>query len=85
MAIEVDPSYGGAGSSFFMSNIAIEEVAKVDMSVSLLVDIQNTLINSLLIKYGTYEQKEKYLPRLATTMVSVYIYSAFCTVTSFLF
>ena len=69
MGIEIDEKYGGAGSSFMASNIVIEEIAKVDMACSVMVDIQNTLINTLFKRYGTEEQKEKYLPRLASDMV----------------
>ena len=74
MGIEIGEEYGGTGSTFFMSNIAIEEVAKVDMSVSLLVDIQNTLVNSLFYRAASEEQKQKYLPRLATDTVSTEIF-----------
>ena len=72
MGIEIPEDYGGTGSSFFMANIAIEELAKVDMAVSLIVDIQNTLVNSLFMRAATKEQKEKYLPRLASGTVSEY-------------
>lgn len=70
MGIEIDPEYGGTGSSFFSSILVIEELAKVDPSVAVLVDIQNTLINVLFSKLGTPAQKEKYLNRLSTDMVS---------------
>lgn len=69
MGIEVDPKYGGVGSTFFTSLLIVEELAKVDMSVSVMVDIQNTLINTLFNKYGTLAQKEKYLTSLSTDMV----------------
>lgn len=62
--------YGGAGSNFMTSILAVEEIAKVDPAVSVLVDIQNTLINSLICRLGTKEQKEKYLTKLATESVS---------------
>lgn len=65
MAIEVDPEYGGCGSSFFVANLIIEELAKVDPSVSVFCDIQNTLITSLFRNYGTVEQKHQYLPKLS--------------------
>lgn len=70
MGIEIAPEYGGTGSTFFSSILVIEELAKVDASVAVLCDIQNTLINTLLTKLGTPEQKEQYLSRLATDMVS---------------
>ncbi|MCL4126575.1 UNVERIFIED_CONTAM: hypothetical protein GTU68_056756 [Idotea baltica] len=66
MALETDPKYGGCGSSFFSSIVTIEELAKIDASVSLLCDLQNTLFNTAFMKYGTKEQQDKYLPKLAT-------------------
>ncbi|XP_075221907.1 short/branched chain specific acyl-CoA dehydrogenase, mitochondrial isoform X2 [Lycorma delicatula] len=66
MGIEIEPEYGGAGSSFFTSILVVEEIAKVDPSLSIIVDIQNTLVNALIIQFGTSEQKLKYLSRLAT-------------------
>ncbi|XP_062382083.1 short/branched chain specific acyl-CoA dehydrogenase, mitochondrial [Sardina pilchardus] len=75
MGIEIDPQYGGTGSSFFASILVIEELAKVDPSVAVLCDIQNTLINTLLSKLGNEVQKEKYLTRLATDMVGSFCLS----------
>ena len=69
MGLEIDPEYGGSGSSFFSAILTIEELAKIDPSVSVFCDIQNTLINTLICKLGTAEQKQKYLPRLAQDMV----------------
>lgn len=73
MSIEIDPEYGGSGSSFMSSTLTIEEIAKVDPSISILVDLQNTLGNNVLIKKGNKEQKEKYLTRLAQDTVSIII------------
>jgi short/branched chain acyl-CoA dehydrogenase len=70
MSIEVPAEYGGTHSSFMAANLVIEELAKVDASVSVFCDIQNTLINTLIYRLGTQEQKSKYLPRLAKDMVS---------------
>lgn len=70
MGIEIDPEYGGTGSTFFSSILVIEELAKVDPSVAVLCDIQNTLINTLVANLGTPAQKEQYLSRLSTDMVS---------------
>jgi short/branched chain acyl-CoA dehydrogenase len=70
MGIEIDPEYGGTGSTFFSSILVIEELAKVDASVAVLCDIQNTLINTLLSNLGTPQQKEQYLSRLSTDTVS---------------
>ncbi|XP_044096619.1 short/branched chain specific acyl-CoA dehydrogenase, mitochondrial [Neovison vison] len=69
MGIEVETKYGGTGASFFSSILAIEELAKVDASVALVCDIQNTVINNLIRKYGTEEQKATYLTKLATEQV----------------
>lgn len=69
MGIEIGAEYGGSHSSFFVANLVIEELAKVDPSVSVMCDVQNTLINSLIMKYGTEAQKDEYLPRLATDTV----------------
>ena len=70
MGIEVDADHGGTNSSFFVSCLVIEELAKIDPSVSVMCDVQNTLINTLFRKYGTPEQKAEYLPRLSRNMVS---------------
>lgn len=70
MGMEIGAEYGGTGSTFFSSILVIEELAKVDPSVSVLCDIQNTLINTLLMNLGTEEQKERYLPRLACDTVT---------------
>lgn len=70
MGIGIDAKYGGTGASFFSSVIVIEELAKVDASVALVCDIQNTIINNLFGKLGTEEQKATYLPKLATEKVS---------------
>ncbi|OWK07569.1 ACADSB, partial [Cervus elaphus hippelaphus] len=70
MGIEIDPKYGGTGASFFSSILVIEELAKVDASVALVCEIQNTLINRMIGKYGTEEQKATYLPKLATEKAS---------------
>ncbi|XP_076241828.1 short/branched chain specific acyl-CoA dehydrogenase, mitochondrial [Calliopsis andreniformis] len=65
MGVEIPEKYGGTGSNFMSTILTVEEVAKVDGSVAALVDIHNTLVNSLISKVATEEQKAKYLPRLA--------------------
>ncbi|XP_048406748.1 short/branched chain specific acyl-CoA dehydrogenase, mitochondrial isoform X1 [Stegostoma tigrinum] len=75
MGIEIEEQYGGPESTFFSSILVIEELAKVDPSVAVVCDIQNTLINTLLRKCGTEDQKRKYLPRLATDMVGSFCLS----------
>ncbi|XP_078500122.1 short/branched chain specific acyl-CoA dehydrogenase, mitochondrial [Lissotriton helveticus] len=75
MGIEIDQEFGGTGASFISSILVIEELAKVDPSVSVLCDIQNTLINTLFRKLGTEEQKTYYLPRLAKDLVGSFCLS----------
>ncbi len=75
MAIEVPEAYGGAGSSFFNAILAVEAIATVDGSVSVLVDVQNTLVNNALLRWGTDAQKTKYLPRMAQEWVGSYALS----------
>ncbi|XP_042315717.1 short/branched chain specific acyl-CoA dehydrogenase, mitochondrial isoform X2 [Sceloporus undulatus] len=69
MSIDLDPAYGGTGASFFSTILVVEELAKVDPSVSLVCELQNTFINKLLTTYGTEEQKRTYLPRLSKDMM----------------
>ncbi|XP_076630965.1 short/branched chain specific acyl-CoA dehydrogenase, mitochondrial isoform X2 [Colletes latitarsis] len=65
MGIEIPENYGGSGCNFMTTILAIEEIAKVDGAVAALVDIHNTLVNSLILKVASEEQKAKYLPQLA--------------------
>lgn len=69
MGIEIPQEYGGAGLNFFSSIIAIEEFAKVDSCMGGLVDLQNTVVNTLLLHNANKEQLDKYCPRLATDTV----------------
>lgn len=75
MGIEIPEEYGGAGSTFFNSVLLIEEFGKVDASASVLVDVQNTLVNNALVKWGSKELKDKYLPKMATEWVGSYALS----------
>lgn len=75
MGIEVAEEYGGSGSNFMTSILAVEEISKVDCSVSVMVDIHNTLVNALIKKLGTPEQKQKYLSKLATEAVGSFALS----------
>ena len=61
--------YGGAGASFFCSVLAIEELAKVDASVSVFCDVQNTLVFDLFRSYGSRELQDKYYPLLTSDLV----------------
>jgi len=65
MGIETSTDHGGAEASFTSAIIAIEELAKVDPSVSVMCDVHNTLVNTVIRKYATKEQQDKWLPRLA--------------------
>jgi alkylation response protein AidB-like acyl-CoA dehydrogenase len=69
MSVDVPTEYGGSGQSFFALVLVIEEMSKIDPSVGLFLDLQNTLINRLLLNYGTEEQKRDYLPRMAKDLV----------------
>jgi len=75
MGIEIPQKYGGCGSSFMASILVVEELAKVDPAIAVLVDIQNTLINTLFRKIASPMLKEKYLPRLATDMAGSFCLS----------
>ena len=75
MGIDVPEEYGGQGGSFFQSVLMIEELAAVDPAVSVCVDVQNTLVNNAVRLWGTDEQREKYLGRLASDMVGSYALS----------
>ena len=75
MSIEPPEEYGGSGGSFFMACLAIEELARVDPSVSVFVDVNNTLVLNALIRWGSEEQKQKYMPRLAVDTVGAYALS----------
>jgi short/branched chain acyl-CoA dehydrogenase len=75
MAIDIPDEYGGQGGSFFQSVLAIEELARVDPGASVIVDVQNTLVNNAVTRWGTLEQKQRYLSRLATNTLGAYALS----------
>ncbi|MFP4599087.1 MAG: acyl-CoA dehydrogenase [Persicimonas sp.] len=75
MGIEVPTEYGGSGSSFFTAILAIEELAKVDPSMSVFVDVQNTLVNNAILAWATEEQKQKYFPKMCSEWVGAYALS----------
>ena len=75
MSIDIPENFGGSGGSFFMSILAIEEFARVDASAAVIVDVQNTLVNNALVRWGTDEQKKKVLPRMARNTVGAYALS----------
>ena len=75
MGIEIPESYGGSGGGFFHAVLAVEELSRVDPSVGVLVDVQNTLVINALLRWGSEDIKRRYLPRLASTMVGAYALS----------
>jgi len=75
MAIDVPEQYGGQGGYFFQSILAIEELAKVDPSAAVIVDVQNTLFNNAILRWSTEDQKRRYLPRLGKDTVASYALS----------
>ena len=75
MGIEIPEEYGGQGGTFFQSVLAVEELAAVDPSAAVIVDVQNTLVINALLRWGDDEQKRKYLPRLAKDTVGAYALS----------
>jgi len=75
MGIDVPESYGGQGGYFFQSILAIEEIAAVDPSAGVIVDVQNTLFNNAILRWATEEQKRKYMPRLCKDTVASYCLS----------
>lgn len=75
MGIEIPDEFGGAGSPFFSAVIVVEALATVDASVSVLVDVQNTLVQNTLLRAANPEQKARYLPRLCTEWVGSYALS----------
>lgn len=75
MGIEIPDSYGGAGSSFFMATLAVEEISRVDASIAVLIDVQNTLVNNAVLRWATEEQKSRHLTRLARDTVGAYALS----------
>ena len=75
MGIETPEEYGGAGGTFFQAILAVEELSRVDASVGVFVDVQNTLVNNALLRWATPEQKEKYLSQLAAEKVGAYALS----------
>ncbi len=72
MSIEVPEKYGGSGGSFFQAILAIEALAQVDPSISVFVDVQNTLVANALLKWGSESIKSKYFPQMAANKVGSY-------------
>jgi alkylation response protein AidB-like acyl-CoA dehydrogenase len=75
MGIEIPEAYGGAGARFFHAVVAVEELSRVDPSIGVLVDVQNTLVINALLRWGSEDIKRRYLPRLASATVGAYALS----------
>jgi alkylation response protein AidB-like acyl-CoA dehydrogenase len=75
MGIEIPESYGGSGGTFFHAVLAVEELSRVDPSVGVLVDVQNTLVINALLRWGSDDIKRRFLPRLASNVVGAYALS----------
>jgi len=75
MGIEIPEAYGGSGATFFHSVLAVEALSRVDPSVGVVVDVQNTLVINALLRWATDDQKQRFLPRLAADTVGAYALS----------
>src|SRR5213082_184021 len=75
MGIEIPDTHGGAGGSTLITVLAVEELSAVDASLAIFVDVQNTLVNTLLMKWASDDIRRRYLPRLATDLLGAYALS----------
>ncbi|MGE0551961.1 MAG: acyl-CoA dehydrogenase [Gemmatimonadales bacterium] len=75
MGIEVPEQWGGADGTIFLATLAIEELARVDASAAIYVDVHNTLVNNALLRWGTEEQKSRLFPRMTTGLLGAYALS----------
>ena len=75
MGIEIPDSYGGGGATFFHSVLAVEALSRVDPSIGVLVDVQNTLVVNALVRWGTEDIKKRYLPKMAADTIGAYALS----------
>jgi alkylation response protein AidB-like acyl-CoA dehydrogenase len=75
MGVEVPEAYGGTGATFFTAALVVEELSKIDPSVAVLVDVQNTLVINAFLRWANEEQKGRFLPRLASEIVGAYALS----------
>jgi alkylation response protein AidB-like acyl-CoA dehydrogenase len=75
MGIEVPEQYGGSGGTIFMAALAIEELARVDASAAIYVDVHNTLVNNAILRWGTPEQQARLFPRLTTELLGAFALS----------
>jgi butyryl-CoA dehydrogenase/short/branched chain acyl-CoA dehydrogenase len=75
MGIEVPEEYGGQGGSFFTAILAVEELSRADASAGVIVDVQNTLVNNAILRWGNEDQKKKFLARQSADTVGAYALS----------
>ena len=75
MGIEIPETYGGAGAGFFHSVLAVEALSRVDPSIGVLVDVQNTLVINALLRWGSDDTKRRYLPKMASNIIGAYALS----------
>jgi alkylation response protein AidB-like acyl-CoA dehydrogenase len=75
MGIEIPEQYGGGGARFFEAILAVEELSRVDASAGVIVDVQNTLVNNALLRWGNTDQKKRYLPKMAADTCGAYALS----------
>ena len=75
MGIEIPEAHGGAGGSFMLSILAVEELSRVDPAVAVVVDVQNTLVINALRRWATDDQQARWLPALASRAVGAYALS----------
>jgi alkylation response protein AidB-like acyl-CoA dehydrogenase len=75
MGIEIPETFGGAGGGIFLSVLAIEEIARVDASAAIYVDVHNTLVANALLRWGTPEQHQRYFPRLTSGLLGAFALS----------
>ena len=75
MGIEVPEIYGGAGAGIFLATLAIEELARVDASAAIYVDVHNTLVNNALLRWGSDDQQSRYFPRMNTDLLGAFALS----------
>jgi alkylation response protein AidB-like acyl-CoA dehydrogenase len=75
MGIEIPDNYGGGGASFFHSVLAVEALSRVDPSIGVMVDVQNTLVINALLRWGNEEIKSRFLPKMATSLIGAYALS----------
>src|SRR5215831_17295282 len=75
MGIEIPEGFGGGGATFFHSVLAVEAFSRVDPSIGVMVDVQNTLAINALLRWGTDDIKRRYLPKMATKTIGAYALS----------